>query len=59
MTARAAGRLAAEAGVRQLVLTHFSQRYDDVRPLVEEAATEFPDVVAAHDLQTIPLPPRR
>jgi ribonuclease Z len=59
MTARDAGRLAAEAGVRRLVLTHFSSRYGDVGPLVDEAAEEFPDVVAAHDLTTIPFPPRR
>jgi ribonuclease Z len=59
MTARQAGRLAAEAGARRLVLTHFSQRYPDVTGLVAEAAAEFPDVVAAEDLATIPLPPRR
>ena len=28
LTARQAGRIAAEAGARLLVLTHFSQRYD-------------------------------
>jgi ribonuclease BN (tRNA processing enzyme) len=35
------------------VLTHFSQRYDDVSPLVEEAAAVFPNVVAAHDLKNV------
>jgi ribonuclease Z len=59
MTARQAGRLAAAAGARRLVLTHFSQRYRDVAGLVEEAAAEFAEVVAAEDLATIPLPPRR
>jgi len=59
MTARDAGALAAEAGARSLVLTHFSQRYPDVDRLVAEARREFPDTVAARDLDRIPVPRRR
>jgi ribonuclease Z len=59
MTAPQAGRLAARTGVRRLVITHFSQRYPDEGVLLEEAAAEFGDVVAARDLLEIPLPPRR
>lgn len=59
MTAAQAGRLAARAGARRLVITHFSQRYPDEELLFEEASAEFPDVVAARDLLHVPLPPRR
>jgi ribonuclease Z len=60
LTARQAGLLARAAGARRLVLTHFSQRYgDDVRPFLAEASEVFDDVVAASDLQRIPLPRRR
>jgi ribonuclease Z len=59
LTAVDAARTARAAGARRLVLTHFSQRYADSRVLQEEAATIFPDVVAAADLMTIPVPPRR
>ncbi|MCB9692835.1 MAG: ribonuclease Z [Alphaproteobacteria bacterium] len=58
MTARQAAEIAREAGVRQLVLTHFSQRYPRVEAFAEEAAAVFPDVVAATDGMRIPLPPR-
>jgi ribonuclease Z len=58
LTAAQAGRIAAESGVRRLVITHFSQRYPDERVLREEAGTLFDDVVAAHDLLRVPLPAR-
>jgi ribonuclease Z len=59
LTARQAGRLAAEAGARRLVLTHFSARYTDPRRFADEAATEYAgDIVVADDLMRIPVPPR-
>jgi ribonuclease Z len=62
LTAGQAGRIAAEAGARLLVLTHFSQRYDsgDSQRLAAEAAMAFGgEVVLARDLDRIPVPPRR
>jgi ribonuclease Z len=59
LTARQAGRLAAEAGARQLVLCHFSRRYPDVQAFADEAGAEFGDVIIAEDLGRIPVPSRR
>ena len=59
LTAGQAGRIAAEAGARRLVLTHFSQRYGDPEQFREQAREHFDDVVLAADLDTIPVPPRR
>ncbi|GAB3713146.1 hypothetical protein GCM10027590_07800 [Nocardiopsis nanhaiensis] len=62
LTARQAGRIAAQAGVRLLVLTHLSERYteDEDAHFVEQARAEFDgDVVLAADLERIPLPARR
>lgn len=59
LTAAHAGKIARDAGARKLVLTHFSQRYPDAAPLLEEAQAVFPNTVLAADLATIPLPPRR
>lgn len=60
LTAAQAARVAADSGVRRVVLTHFSQRYEDLRPFAREAATHFSgDVVIAQDLARIPVPPRR
>jgi len=59
LTARQAAWVAAQAGVRRLVLTHFSQRYDDPRRFEDEARTEYDgDLVVAADLQRVPVPPR-
>lgn len=62
LTARQAGRIAAEAGVAQLVLTHFSQRYpyEEAHRFRDEAATVFDGPIhVAADLDRVPLPPRR
>jgi ribonuclease Z len=62
LTAGQAGRIAAESGARLLVLTHFSQRYDDeaVERLAGEAAMAFGGlVILAGDLDRIPVPRRR
>jgi ribonuclease Z len=61
LTAGQAGRIAAESGARLLVLTHFSQRYGpaDGQRLAGEAAAAFGgEVVLAHDLDRVPVPPR-
>ncbi|MDH3708141.1 MAG: ribonuclease Z [Acidimicrobiia bacterium] len=56
LTAIQAAQLAADAGVGRLVLSHFSERYDDLDPFEHEAATIFPDVVVARDLDVVPVP---
>ncbi len=56
-TALEAARLASEAGVRQLALTHISARYTREAPeLLTEAATVFPRVVVAKDGLTMDVP---
>jgi ribonuclease Z len=60
LTAAQAGKVAAESGVRTLVLTHFSQRYDDPRRFVDEARRHFGgELVSAEDLMRVPVPRRR
>jgi ribonuclease Z len=60
LTARQAASVAADCGVRRLVLTHFSQRYADPALFAAEAAEVFGgEVVVAGDLARVPLPSRR
>lgn len=58
-TAAQAGVLAREAGVRRLVLTHFSQRYHDTGAFEREAAGEFAgEIRAVSDLDRVAVPAR-
>lgn len=60
LTARQAGAVAAECRVRRLVLTHFSQRYDDPERFHDEAAQAYDgDIVVAADLTRVPVPKRQ
>ena len=58
LTAAQAGRLAADAGVGTLVLTHFSSRYGDLSAFAAEAGASHPRVIVAHDGMVVPLPAR-
>ncbi|GAA2524445.1 MULTISPECIES: ribonuclease Z [Streptomyces] len=61
LTAGQAARVARDAGVRHLVLTHFSQRYSDPAEFERQAraAGYDGDLTVAHDLLRVPLPKRR
>jgi ribonuclease Z len=52
-TAAQAARTASEANARNLLITHFSSRYPDARPLLEEARRIFPRTRMAEDLMEI------
>jgi ribonuclease Z len=52
-TAKEAAELAKRARVSNLILTHFSARYEDVEDLVNEAKTIHDSVIAAKDLLEI------
>lgn len=61
LTAAQAARVAREAGVRHLVLTHFSQRYTDPEEFERQAraAGYEGELTVARDLQRVELPKRR
>ena len=59
LTAAQAGRIARDAGVKRLVLTHYSQRYESVDLFREEAQAFHEDVVVAKDGDHIPMPKRK
>lgn len=61
LTAGQAAAVARDAGVRHLVLTHFSQRYAEPEEFERQArAAGFEgELTVAHDLMRVPLPKRR
>ena len=54
-TAAQAARIALEAGVRQLVIGHFSARYEDESILPKEASAVFPNTILAKENLCISL----
>lgn len=54
-TAAEAARIAKEAGVRRLVIGHFSSRYLNESPLLEEARQIFPETSLARELLTFEI----
>ena len=48
-TAKQAGIIAAEAGVEQLMLGHYSARYDDLFPLLEEAKEQHENTILGQE----------
>jgi ribonuclease Z len=54
-TALQAGMVAREANVKQLLIGHFSSRYDDLTVLLDEAKTQFPQTQIAEEGKTFQL----
>jgi ribonuclease Z len=54
-TARQAAGIARQAQVKQLVLGHYSARYEDIALLQAEAASVFPNTVAGQEGMTLSL----
>lgn len=56
LTAREAAEIAKKAGVQQLILTHFSARYQDLEEFAKEAREVFPNTLVAEDFKYFPFP---
>jgi ribonuclease Z len=54
-TAKEAARIALKANAKQLILGHYSTRYDSIDLFKEEAKTIFPEVLLAEDGKTFEL----
>lgn len=54
-TARQAAEVARQAGVGHLILGHYSKRYTDLSPLLEQAREVFPDTILGNEGLTVDL----
>lgn len=54
-TAQQAGQIALAAGVKKLVIGHFSARYDEESVLLEEASAIFPNTILAEEMRCIQI----
>ncbi len=52
-TARQAAMVARDAGVKQLILGHYSSRYDDEQVLLRQAKEVFDNAILSHELDVI------
>jgi ribonuclease Z len=55
LTSLEAAQIASQAGVKKLILTHFSARYKDTEEILEDARTAFDNVVCAYDFMKVKL----
>lgn len=55
MTAKESAEIAIENNVKNLIITHFSQRYKDIKEIEEEAKQIFENTISTYDLMTIKL----
>lgn len=55
LTARQAAQIASRVNAKKLILTHFSQRYKDIKDVLNEATDIFPDTTAAYDFMKVEL----
>ncbi len=58
LTASQAAQIAKQAGVKQLILTHFSARYQNLHLFELEARAIFPSTYIADDLKVFPFTKR-
>lgn len=59
LTAKQAAEIAKKAEAKQLILTHFSARYQSLKPFEDEARAVFPNTYAADDLKVFSFPKNR
>jgi ribonuclease Z len=59
LTAQDAAQIAKEAGVEELVLTHFSARYLNLKEVYDEAVKVFPNTQIAEDFKRFPFPKKK
>ena len=55
MSAKETAQIAQENNIETLLITHFSQRYKDIKEIEEEAKQYFKNTIATYDLMSVNL----